>query len=68
MKIVIDTSVWISALITKDSKAREILKMVLKKELYPQISEALFYSSRHFLKSSNFNRSKTPTKSFSLNS
>jgi len=42
MKIVIDTSVWISALITKDSKAREILKMVLKKELYPQISEALF--------------------------
>jgi putative PIN family toxin of toxin-antitoxin system len=42
MKIVIDTSVWISALIKKDSKAREVLRLVLHKKLFPQMSEALF--------------------------
>ena len=42
MKIVIDTSVWISALITKDSSARELLRLVLKGKLIPQMSEALF--------------------------
>lgn len=42
MKIVIDTSVWISALITKDSKARELLRLVFQAKLYPQMSEALF--------------------------
>lgn len=42
MKIVIDTSVWISALITKDSKAREILRMIFHSKLFPQMSEALF--------------------------
>lgn len=42
MKIVIDTSVWISALITKKSKARELLRLVFHKKLYPQMSEALF--------------------------
>lgn len=42
MKIVIDTSVWISALITKKSKAREVLRLVFKNKLFPQISEALF--------------------------
>lgn len=42
MKIVIDTSVWISALITKESKARELLRLVFQAKLYPQMSEALF--------------------------
>ena len=42
MKVVIDTSVWISALITKDSSAREILRLVFKEKLLPQISETLF--------------------------
>ncbi|MEA1982141.1 MAG: putative toxin-antitoxin system toxin component, PIN family [Campylobacterota bacterium] len=42
MKIVIDTSVWISALITKESKARELLRLVLTKKLFPQMSETLF--------------------------
>ena len=42
MKIVIDTSVWISALITKDSKARELLRLVFQAKLHPQMSEALF--------------------------
>jgi len=42
MKIVIDTSVWISALITKKSKARELIRLVFEKKLSPQISETLF--------------------------
>lgn len=42
MKIVIDTSVWISALITKDSGARELLRLVFNKKLFPQMSESLF--------------------------
>ena len=42
MKIVIDTSLWISALITKDSSARELLRLVFHKRLIPQMSEALF--------------------------
>ena len=42
MKVVIDTSVWISALIKKESKAREILRLVFQNKLSPQISETLF--------------------------
>ncbi len=42
MKVVIDTSVWVSALIKKESGAREILRLVFQKKLLPQISEALF--------------------------
>jgi len=43
MKVVIDTSVWISALITKNSDARKVLRLVFEKKLLPQMSEALFY-------------------------
>jgi len=50
MKIVIDTSVWISALITKDSKAREVLRLVLQKKLFPQISEALYIEYESVMK------------------
>ena len=42
MKVVIDTSVWISALITKECGAREILRLVFQEKLIPQISEQLF--------------------------
>ena len=42
MKIVIDTSVWICALITKNSKARELLRLIFQAKLHPQMSEALF--------------------------
>lgn len=42
MKIVIDTSVWISALITKDSEARELLRFVFQKKVIPQMGETLF--------------------------
>lgn len=43
MKVVIDTSVWISALIGKNAgAAREIFRKALQKEIVPQMGETLF--------------------------
>ena len=42
MKVVIDTSVWISALIKKETAARELLRVVFQGKVEPQISEPLF--------------------------
>jgi putative PIN family toxin of toxin-antitoxin system len=50
MKIVIDTSVWISALITKNSDSRKLLRLVFEKKLSPQMSEALFYEYEDVMK------------------
>ena len=50
MKIVIDTSVWISALITKRSAARDLLRLALSDKVYPQMSEALFYEYESVMK------------------
>jgi len=50
MKIVIDTSVWISALITKESHSRELLRLVFREELFPQMSEALFVEYESVMK------------------
>jgi len=50
MKVVIDTSVWISALIQKKSAARELLRLVLTDRVFPQMSEALFYEYESVMK------------------
>ena len=50
MKVVIDTSVWISALITKESNARDILRLDLEDKITPQMSEALFYEYEAVMK------------------
>ena len=50
MKVVIDTSVWISALITKNSDSRKLLRLVFEKKLVPQMSEALFYEYEDVMK------------------
>ena len=50
MKIVIDTSVWISALITKNSDSRKLLRLVFEKKLLPQMSESLFYEYENVMK------------------
>jgi len=42
MKVVIDTSVWISVLIKKGSGARELLRLVFQDKIAPQMSEPLF--------------------------
>lgn len=50
MKIIIDTSVFISALITKKGDARKLLRLVFEKKLYPQMSEALFHEYESVIK------------------
>ena len=50
MKVVIDTSIWISALLTKKSKSREIIRLALQSKLAPQMSEALFYEYESVMK------------------
>ena len=42
MNVVIDTSVWISALISQNGVSRQILRLALQEKLAPQISTALF--------------------------
>ncbi|HHE05993.1 MAG TPA: putative toxin-antitoxin system toxin component, PIN family [Epsilonproteobacteria bacterium] len=41
MNVVIDTNVWISALISKDGTSREIIRLALLGEIVPQISTSL---------------------------
>ncbi len=42
MKVVIDTNIWISALITRGGSSREIIRLALEGAIEPQISTALF--------------------------
>ncbi|MBN2826317.1 MAG: putative toxin-antitoxin system toxin component, PIN family [Campylobacterales bacterium] len=42
MKVVIDTNVWISALISNSGGAREIIRLALQEQIIPQISTTLF--------------------------
>jgi len=41
MKVVIDTNIWISALISKDGLSRDIIRLALTGSISPQISTAL---------------------------
>lgn len=50
MKVVIDTSVWISALIQKNSKARELLRLALQGNILPQMSDTLFCEYKAVMK------------------
>ena len=42
MKVVIDTNVWISALISKEGTSRDIIRQALVEKISPQISTTLF--------------------------
>jgi putative PIN family toxin of toxin-antitoxin system len=42
MNVVIDTNIWISALISKEGINREIIRLALREEISPQISTTLF--------------------------
>ena len=42
MNVVIDTNIWISALISKDGLSRDIVRLALKDKIYPQISTTHF--------------------------
>ena len=42
MNVVIDTNIWISALISKDGLSRDVIKSAFNDKISPQISTALF--------------------------
>jgi putative PIN family toxin of toxin-antitoxin system len=42
MNVVIDTNIWISALISKDGLSRDIIRLALKDDIAPQMSTTLF--------------------------
>jgi len=42
MKVVIDTNIWISALISEDGQSRDIIRLAFNEEISPQISTSLF--------------------------
>lgn len=42
MNVVIDTNIWIAALISKEGTSREIIRLALLDKISPQISTSLF--------------------------
>jgi len=42
MNVVIDTNIWISALISKEGTSRQIIRLALEDKISPQISTTLF--------------------------
>ena len=50
MNIVIDTNVWISALISKDGVSREVIRWALLEKIAPQISTTLFLEYEDVMK------------------
>ena len=50
MNVVIDTNVWISALISKDGISREVIRWALLDKIAPQISTTLFLEYEDVMK------------------
>ena len=50
MNVVIDTNVWISALISKDGVSREVIRWALLDKITPQISTTLFLEYEDVMK------------------
>ena len=50
MNVVIDTNVWISALISKDGVNREVIRWALLDKIAPQISTTLFLEYEDVMK------------------
>jgi len=50
MKVVIDTNIWISALISKDGSSRDIIRLALQGYISPQISASLFLEYESVMK------------------
>ena len=42
MNVLIDTNIWISALMSKDGQSRDIIRLALNDKISPQISTSLF--------------------------
>ncbi len=50
MKVVIDTNIWISALISRDGTSREIIRLALMGKISPQISTPLLIEHESVIK------------------
>ena len=50
MNVVIDTNVWISALVSKDGASREVIRWALLDKIAPQISTTLFLEYEDVMK------------------
>jgi len=50
MNVVIDTNVWISALISQDGGARKVIRLALVDKISPQLSTALFLEYEDVMK------------------
>lgn len=62
MKVVIDTSVWISSLISSDGSSREIIRLALKQKVLPQMGVSLFCEYEDVMKRAEIQQ-KTPLSS-----
>ena len=50
MNLVIDTNVWIAALLKKDGASRQVIRLALLGEISPQISTSLFFEYESVMK------------------
>jgi putative PIN family toxin of toxin-antitoxin system len=50
MNVIVDTNVWISALISKDGASREVIRWALLDKITPQISTTLFLEYEDVMK------------------
>lgn len=50
MKVVIDTNIWISALISNDGLGRDIIRLALTDKIFPQISTSLLLEYESVMK------------------
>jgi len=50
MNVVIDTNIWVSALISKDGVSREVIRWALLDKIIPQISTTLFLEYEDVMK------------------
>jgi len=50
MKVVIDTNIWISALISKNGVSRDVIRLALTDVIYPQMSTSLLVEYESVMK------------------
>ena len=50
MKVVIDTNIWIFALISQDELSRDVIRLALKEHIFPQASTSLLIEYESVMK------------------
>lgn len=65
MKVVIDTSVWISSLVSSNGNSRQIIRLALQEKISPQMGVALFCEYEDIMRRKAI-QEKTPLSSIDL--